>query len=123
MSVKARVLGLGLSLLVVTPQVAFAEVMDKELPLEAIWPAALATGIAGFVGWRFAWPVALLAMVGGGIFFLALLGEINDPHVGPAIVREAGQAYVNRAYAALATFVALHASGMALRFHTRKRST
>jgi hypothetical protein len=38
--------------------------------------------------------------------------ELTDPHVGPAILEEAGQAYVLQAYGAMLVCATLHLAGV-----------
>jgi hypothetical protein len=120
--VEDRVSSLTGLVLLVLPSVAFAEVMDKEPSLRRIWTWALCAGIGGLVGWPIAWPLGLAAALFGVPFFLGLFGEITDPHIGPAIVNEAGRGYVYQSCAALALFVLLHAVGVSLRVHQRRRA-
>ncbi len=77
------------------------EVMDKEMPLEFIWLFFPIAGIVGFFLARkhIAFLIVILTIV--MIFASLLLMEINDPFVGPAIVREAGYGYVVQSYAAI----------------------
>ena len=94
------------------PDVAVAEVMDKEPTLTVTWIWALVGGVVGLVGWRFRWWVgAALAVLPAGYFAL-LHFELTDAHVGPAIVAEAGRGYVLWSYGALATFAVLHLTGL-----------
>src|SRR5262245_59861517 len=71
-----------------------AEVMDKEFSFSTL----LAWGIAGtFVAFGAArWvPLGLLIVLPiVGSFFYPHLSEVNDPHVGPAMLHEAGLAYM-----------------------------
>jgi len=88
------------------------EVMDKEPSLRAIWGAALLLGVVGYVATRFRrWLVfpalALVALAGW-----MELGGLLDPHVGPAIMQEAGMWYVAQAGAAIALAVILCVLGL-----------
>jgi hypothetical protein len=81
---------------------ALAEVMDKEPSLPWIWGTtpAIIVGAALFGRWRpwaplVVWPLGLVNA-------LAIVGELLDPHVGPAIGQEAGYGYVVQAAAAAA---------------------
>ena len=70
------------------------EVMDKEFPLEFICLYSLLVGFGGF--WLTRWnPVFVVLPFLLALFSAyALLTEINDPYVGPAILSEAGYSYV-----------------------------
>jgi len=77
---------------------AYAEVMDKEpsLTLNFVW------GIGGSIiillcARHKPW-LLLVSIPIATFYFYALLSEINDAFVGPAILREAGEFYVKSAY-------------------------
>lgn len=94
------------------PIAARAEVMDKEPSLVQIWMLAVLSAIViylclRFFRWWIVVPVIVLAhLANGAIFF-----EIHDPHVGPAIVAEAGVSYVVQAYLAYALVVVATIAG------------
>lgn len=88
------------------------EVLDKEPTLRAIWGAALLLGFLGFVAARFRRWLALPALTLVGIAVWTQLGDLLDPHVGPAIMEEAGQWYVAQAGAAIALAVILCVLGL-----------
>lgn len=77
---------------------ANAEVMDKELPLTAIWANLTVCSCLTFMaGYRSLWFLLIT------LPFLAIslwqLQEILDPFVGPAIQNEAGPVYLLSSYA------------------------
>jgi hypothetical protein len=99
--------------------VILLEVMDKEMSVPQMWIGYLLFGaMALYLAPRsVAWPLGIalwLAVVGWG---QAL--ELNDPWVGPAIRREAGEAYVTHSYASLFAGLLLCAAGIAR--HVRRR--
>jgi hypothetical protein len=94
-------LGLLALLLALFPYLAHAEVMDKEPALASIW---FLCGAGAFVAFLFAIKrttlLGIIAISGIITFFAGLLFELHDANIGPAILREAGIAYVVSAYAA-----------------------
>jgi hypothetical protein len=85
---------LALILAALLPASAWAEVMDKEFGLSIVVAAVLIAGLAAFAASRWL-PWALLVVLPlTTLFFVAHLSELLDPHVGPAISREAGAFYV-----------------------------
>ena len=107
-------------LVVVTPGLAFAEVMDKEPGTSEIWTWAICGGAAAGVAWSVRAWLGALATAALVPFFVGLWSEISDPFVGPAIRAETGTAYVNTATGATLVAVALVACG-ALRSFMRAR--
>jgi hypothetical protein len=109
------------TVLVLLPSVAWAEVMDKEPTLSSIWGWALVLGVMGFFAWRrhFALGafITLLAAVQVWSFHL----ELADPYVGPAILHEAGRSYVVQAYTAMAVCGVLHLGGLTALLRRRHR--
>jgi len=84
--------------LVVTATPVYAEVMDKEPTITAIWAWALLGGALSVLAWRWRWWFgAIVSMVVlSGTYGVYL--EISDPFVGPAIRKEAGQGYIGQFY-------------------------
>ncbi|NQZ25027.1 MAG: hypothetical protein HRT55_01770 [Colwellia sp.] len=85
--------------LLLLPISAHAEVMDKEpsLQFNFIWGigGSIATLLCARYKPKFLPLITLLPL----FYFYALWEEINDPHVGPQILREAGEFYIHSAYA------------------------
>lgn len=108
-------------LLIISPSVASAEVMDKEPMLGSIWVWTAVASIVGYLlcRWRvwlvfIAFPLAILLPLG-------VILELTDPDVGPAIVQEAGASYAVQAYLAGAVLVVAHVSGMVARMRRRRK--
>jgi hypothetical protein len=107
-----------LALLLAAP--AWAEVMDKEPTTREVWTAALAiTPLALVVGRIHPLLGVLLLWVPYNP--LGILSEIWDPHVGPAILREAGVGYIAQAYASGALVLLAYLLGVALFFTAGRR--
>ena len=104
--------GAILSGIVTFPQVAVAEVMDKEPTLVATWAWALVGGALGLVGWRWRWWAGAVLVLLPAAYFTGLHFELTDPYVGPDIVREAGRGYVLWSYSAAAVFIVLQVAGV-----------
>jgi hypothetical protein len=94
------------------PDVAVAEVMDKEPTLIATWAWALVGGALGFVGWRFRWWAGAALALLPTVHFAGLHFELTDPYVGPDIVQEAGRGYVLWSYGAAVVFIVLQVAGV-----------
>lgn len=77
-----------------------AEVVDKEPTLLMVWLVAciLSIGSLALCLWR-RW-MALIALVPAAVWATALVSELRDPLVGPAILEELGRAYVIQSYVA-----------------------
>ena len=105
MNIKIYSQALLILLFIHTPQTAFAEVMDKEPSLFAIWGYALIGSLVCFMSGQYKWwlPIVIFPI---SIFFpLGIVIETLDPHVGSAILNEVGRSYGLQAYAA--TFLVL----------------
>jgi hypothetical protein len=89
---------------VVTPTLAWAEVMDKEPAAAEIWAWAIGGGGAAGLAWSVRAWLGALATAAIARFFVGLWLELADPFVGPAIRAETGTAYVTTVTSA--TFVA-----------------
>jgi hypothetical protein len=76
------------------------------------WTWALVGGGLGLLGWHFRWWAGIALALLPAAYFVALHQEIADPHVGPAIVQEAGYRYVLWSYGAVAIFLAIHLAGL-----------
>lgn len=103
-------------------QEASAEVMDKEPTMVVVWVRALVAAVVVFVVCRsLHWLLVMLSLVVVLVLSVAALGEIHDPHVGPAVIREAGLIYVISAYASVATVWIAATAGLYLRRLRRRR--
>lgn len=105
---------------------ATAEVMDKETTVAAIWTTTALLAAIGVLAWqhRYGLPLAVAAVLFGWLYYYGVLTELNDPSVGPAIIREAGPEYPNHLYAASAIVAAANVGGLIWRARRRalKRS-
>jgi hypothetical protein len=99
------------------------EVMDKEPSLTFVWGIYLILGVSGFFLARKN-PLLLLILI--PFLLVALLisatvfSELDDPFVGPAIIREAGYGYVIQNYMAMFIGAVLPIAG-AIAWALRKR--
>jgi hypothetical protein len=77
--------------------------------------------VLGFLAWRrhFVLGVAVSLLAVGPAW--ALHQELADPHVGPAILREAGLSYVIQAYGVMLLCAALHVAGAAVRIQAQRQ--
>jgi hypothetical protein len=76
------------------PALASAEVMDKEFGLLVVAAVGVIAVVMAFAAARWL-PWALVVVVPAVAYVFAIqLSELVDPHVGPAILREAGPLYV-----------------------------
>lgn len=74
------------------------DVMDKEPSLAILWLTLGGITLFGFWFGR-RWPSrALIVLPLAVVWIGALLGEVWDPWLGPAIRREAGVSYVAQVY-------------------------
>jgi len=90
-------------------------VMDKAPSLRAIWAGAAVLGLAGYAAVRFRRWLVLPALALIAIAVWTQLGDLLDPHAGPAIMQEAGLWYVGQAGAATALALILCLLGLAPR--------
>ena len=88
------------------------EVMDKEPSLFDVWLLFLALGVGGFILSQYRYWLLFIALPLSLFFAWAHLGELNDPSVGPNIIREAGQSYVTQSYIAMIIAVILPCLGI-----------
>jgi hypothetical protein len=88
------------------------EVMDKEPSLLDVWVLFLSLGVGGFLLSRFRYWLLFVALPFLLLFAWLHLGELNDPFVGPSIVREAGQSYITQSYIAMSLAVVLPCLGI-----------
>jgi len=87
-------MGISLDFLLVAPALVWFEVMDKEPVLAQ---RAVLYGVLSVVGWllsRKRWWLGLWVLPVVAVFAWADVGELHDPFVGLAIIREAGLLHV-----------------------------
>lgn len=101
------------------------EVMDKELSISMIWGVCLFFGAIGFFLARknplfLLFMLPLLPIVYSYSSFI--ISEINDPFVGPDIIREAGYSYVVQSYLSMAIAIALPILGIFIWIGRKKKS-
>jgi hypothetical protein len=90
---------IGLSVLAcLYPTAASAEVMDKEPSSWSMLLGAALVVSASIVLARMRWWLALTVIPFSGAFAVAIMQEILDPYVGPAIHDEGGLPYLLIAY-------------------------
>lgn len=100
---------------------ALLEVMDKEPSLPGMWICGVGFGALGYwAGRRWFWP-AIPVLTLAIFWTYAMHVELTDPWVGPAIVREAGHAYVVQGYFTGFLSIALTMAGMATALARRWR--
>lgn len=109
-------------LVIVTPAVAWAEVMDKEPAPVEVWAWAVCGGVAAGLAWNLRAWLGALATAALARFFITLWSELADPFVGPAIRAETGTTYLTTVGCATAVATALVLGG-ALRAFLRARRT
>lgn len=112
-SYARRVLGgLALILFVTFPTAAKAEVMDKEPTLLVVLVWGLIGSVGGFLACRKKPAYGLATFALPALVFWFHFAELNDPHVGPAISREAGRLYFVGSGIAAALLVIGHVGGL-----------
>ncbi|NIP37707.1 MAG: hypothetical protein GWO07_01345 [Candidatus Dadabacteria bacterium] len=72
--------------------------MDKEPSSGLVWVMGLCGLIACLIAAIYKPKLLLIVIPLPAFFFYGLIAEIRDPYVGPGILREAGQFYINSAY-------------------------
>ncbi|MDB5108548.1 MAG: hypothetical protein JWM69_1489 [Candidatus Binatus sp.] len=82
------------------PKACFAEVMDKELSLPAIWTEAGVLAIAGYLLGRYRIWAGIPAFALAALLAWAQISELTDPYVGPDIAQQAGHSYFVQSYVA-----------------------
>jgi len=89
------------------------EMMGKEPSFRVVWGGAAALGLIGHVAVRFRRWLVLPSLALIAITVWIQLGDVLDPHIGPAIMQQAGLLYVGQACAAAALAVILCVLGLA----------
>jgi len=108
----------GLLLLTLVPTLLGAEVMDKESSVREIWSSVLLVGLVAVLAYKYL-PLSAAGFVGlacrtlSAVLLFGVYQELADPHVGPAILREAGPGYVTQFHFAAITAGALQCVGIA----------
>ncbi len=87
------------------PLFSVAEVMDKEPTILVVWVSAFLIALLGVAAAALRWWAGLIFTAVAVMLSIAILLEIHDPYVGPAIRREAGSGYVVQVYAAATAIV------------------
>ena len=118
---KGRLLGVALAL--IPPRIVGAEVMDKEPSLGWVWASAILFGCVGFWAWRRSLLLGVVAAAFSWAFVWAFAIELDDPSVGPAILREAGNGYLRQVYFSLGLCAVLHLLGIAAHLMKKKPGT
>jgi len=112
----------GLFAMLLVPSLASAEVMDKEFGLLAVLGWALLGGVATFCAARWLpWALAI-ALPPIALFFASQFSELLDPHIGPAMLQEAGQNYVVISWLSSLVVIAALTYGLLVRCRVRGRS-
>ncbi len=91
------------------------EVMDKEWSLRTVWLVFLTLGAVGHVVTRVRRWLIFPALLAIFLVAYALVAELTDPQVGPAIVQEAGWGYVIQSCIAIGLATALTVVGLSFR--------
>jgi hypothetical protein len=107
---------------IVVASPAWAEVMDKEPSVGAIWGIGLLFGCIGLLAVRYYPWSGMGTLLLSSVAFGEIFTEIYDPYIGPAIRHEAGNAYILSAYGAVGLVVTLHLAGFLWRGRNRKGS-
>jgi hypothetical protein len=105
------------------PAVALAEVMDKQIALPLVAGLVASTFGAGFVTARYKPILLWLVLPAFALLWFGHLGELLDPHVGPAIAREAGSIYVALSWFGAASLLAGPALGLLFRHKASRPET
>lgn len=100
---------------------AWAEVMDKEPTIGAVWISACLLAVVALLAcWRHpALGLVTLIVALGPTPVGTAFHEIHDPSIGSDILLEAGVGYLRVANAAIALVILGHAFGILL--HVRRR--
>ena len=103
------------SLLLLLPVQAIAEVMDKEPSLAELYTWAVVSSLALLLAGRFRPRILPVVAVLPALSVWGQLSEITDRFVGPDILREAGPLYVQVSWALPWPMMASIALGLWLR--------
>jgi hypothetical protein len=95
------------------PNIAFAEVMDKEPSLLFVWAMAVFPSLVAYWVGRRSPLLLLLVLPLPLLFYIGQLSELTDPFVGPAMWQEAGLLYGVSSWVAPMLFIV--AAGLGFR--------
>jgi hypothetical protein len=98
---------------------ASAEVMDKEPSQLAIWSWSIVAAGIGYGLCRLRPWLAFITLPLALSFIALILLELADPHVGPAILREAGWPYLAGLGGGTILIVLAHTVGIVSHHHRR----
>lgn len=107
--------------IVAFPPPAYAEVWDKVATVPQIWLFALGGGVLGAIAWRINLLFGALFAPLAAAPTVAVLLEVYDPSVGPAIQSELGSSYSYQAHGAGVVLVLLFAAGALMRIRSKSR--
>jgi hypothetical protein len=94
----ARQLALALALLFSGSTLAMGEVADKQPTPEIFWVYALVVACLSWGVGMLRWWLPLVVAALAALTSFGILVELNDPTLGPAILKELGPGYVAQAY-------------------------
>ena len=103
----------------IAPFLSVAEVMDKEPGLTLVWLVATSLAVFGFAAGRYRPSALLLIAPLVAVGAAALLLELFDPHVGPALRNEASGTYLVQSLAAVTVALVSPMIGLWIRRHAR----
>lgn len=98
-----------------------AEVVDKEPTLFMIWLVACILSLCSLALSLSRRWTAVIPLVAAAVWAAALLSELRDPDVGPAILQELGRAYVIQSY--VAAFIPFIFAGLGFLPWSRRHPT
>jgi hypothetical protein len=75
-----------------------AEIGDKVPTAGKLWAVAAFLSVAGFVLCRWSRVAAIIVLPFAALWGTAVILELRDPYIGPAILEELGLGYVVQAY-------------------------
>ena len=114
---------IGLSLIFIVPEIAFAEVSDKVPSILGLWVVGVGVGFLGFFSAKYRiWAGAIVGVV--SIFLcISHYRVISDPFVGPAIVKEQGNLYILSIYGSMVMLIAPLIAGFLFNHSKHRKRT
>ena len=103
--------------------VFFFEVMDKELTSWEVVGVALFIAFVGFLLCRRSYKFIYLIFPLALCYSVAIVLELNDIDIGPAITKEAGKGYVYLNYVAVTFAIVVPIVAAAISYHKKDRVT